>query len=140
MKAFIQTIDPDGHPVNFESPDVELEKLLPLLPKIKAKLTKAGYRLVEDRPHPAAPVEQIAAGMFPAEEMKATIDDGKVYWKIRGGQYRKFGVIVWPEVLEAAGLKDLDPLKPVDLTGYMAHYVTKEDGGPQKVVRLERVN
>lgn len=78
--------------------------------------------------------------IIPAEEMTATINDGKTYWKVKGGPYRRWGVTIWPEVLEAAGLTNLDPTKPVNLAGYIAHVAMKDDGKPNKVTRLERVN
>lgn len=90
---------------------------------------------------PAASVTVPTGGeIIPAEEMTATVNDGKVYWKVKGGQYRKWGVTIWPETLEAAGLTNLDPTKPVNLAGYVAHVAMKEDGKPSKVTRLERVN
>lgn len=43
MKAVIHTISPAGFEVDFESPDGELAKLLPMLSKIEAQLSEAGY-------------------------------------------------------------------------------------------------
>lgn len=79
------------------------------------------------------------AGGFPADELTATVNDGKRYWKVRGGQFAKFGVTVWPETLKAAGFDPdaLDPMKPVSLAGWTAWYVVNEEGKAQKVTRLE---
>jgi len=110
------------------------------------KHAKQEYGLEPSRPRQASQPQPVSvtapAGgeIIPAEEMAATVNDGKVYWKVKGGPYRKWGVVVWPEVLEAAGLTDLDPAKPVDLAGYVAHVAMKDDGKPNKVTRLERVN
>ena len=76
---------------------------------------------------------------FKAETLTATVDDGKVYWKIRGANFQKFGVIIWPEVLTDAGInpEDLNPLKTHDMSAYVAVCTVKENGQPKKVIRLE---
>lgn len=75
---------------------------------------------------------------FEAEELTVSVTDGQTYTKIKGGQYTKFGVTVWPEVLAQAGInKQLDPAKsPFSLRGYTAYFNRKEDGKPGKVVKL----
>jgi len=79
-----------------------------------------------------------AVHTFAAEQMIATVADGNVYWKVKGGQYQKFGVSIWPEALEAAGFdpENLNPMKPIDLTGKTAHFTVKENGKPKKVIKL----
>ena len=72
-------------------------------------------------------------------ELVVTMAGGKTYWKVKGGQFTKFGVTVWPEVLKDAGLAtDLDPMQVYSLQGYKAFYVTKDEGKPDKVVKLEK--
>lgn len=70
---------------------------------------------------------------FPAETLVATVDQGKVYWKVQGGRYRKFGISVWPEVLDVyfPHLIPLDPLKTYNLRGYTA---CVDDSGEHKKV------
>ena len=75
---------------------------------------------------------------FMAESLVATVHEGKAYFKCRGGRFSKFGVTIWPEVLEAAGLKNLDPMKIYDMHGYTAEYVVKEDGKSDKIIRLTK--
>ena len=77
---------------------------------------------------------------FDAETLVATVTDGTVYWKVQGGPFSKYGVSVWPEVLQETGfiLEDMDPGMKYDLTTYSAHYVRNESGKPKKVVRLEK--
>ena len=72
---------------------------------------------------------------FPAGTLSATITDGKTYWKVKGGRFGKWGVTIWPEILDAAGFDALDPGTPYNLSGWTAEYVEK-DGKPDKVVRL----
>lgn len=79
-------------------------------------------------------------GSFAASEMICTVSEGKAYWKVKGGQFTKFGVTIWPEVLQAAGFDPdtLNPMKPVSLAGYTAHYVLNDEGKAQKVTALTK--
>ena len=76
---------------------------------------------------------------FDAEKLVPNVNDGTVYWKIKGGNFQKWGVTVWPEVLRKAGLNpdELDPINGLDLTGWTAVYIVDpEKGHPKKVVEL----
>lgn len=77
---------------------------------------------------------------FEAETLVANVADGKIYWKVKGSIYRKYGVTIWPEVLEEAGLDPtkLDPVRPVDLKGWVAYCQLNDERNPQKVVKLVR--
>lgn len=63
-------------------------------------------------------------------------------WVVKGGNFKKFGVTCWPEVLDAAGIAErLDPMKENKPKGrWLARYVEREnDEGrlvPDKVVEL----
>lgn len=74
---------------------------------------------------------------FPAAELIPEMLKGELYWKITGGQYTKFGVRVWPEVLEAAGMTDLKIMN-YDLSKYTA-VAQIVDGKPKKIVQLRAV-
>lgn len=85
------------------------------------------------------PVQQNGqAHSFQAESLEATVNKGKAYWKIKGGKFAKYGVTIWPEVLEETGfnLDELDPMQTYNLPGYTAHYTLKDDGKPEKVIKL----
>lgn len=142
MKATIKTIDPDGVAVDFETKEMGLEALLNLVPQIKQALVEAGYELVDTYPAQTVNVTPAAsaAPTFAVEKIVATVDaeSGKIYWRVKGSEFQKFGVIIYPEILEAAGLADLNPLKPFTEPGWVAHYSLKENGKPKKVLRLER--
>lgn len=136
-RVIIRTINSDGWPIDFELKEGQSPK-----PAIDW-LASHGYQPAPGAAvtvtAPAAPPElDTAVHTFAAETMTATVDDGKVYWKVKGGQFQKFGVSIWPEALEAAGFApdEMNPLKPVDLTGWTAHYITKENGSPKKIIRL----
>lgn len=139
-KITIRALNPDGWPIDFEIDSSEVKTGDAI-----AYLEKYGFRPQVDATPPQAAPAALTGGTqttasFIAETLSATVDDGKAYWKVKGGQFQKFGVTVYPEVLDAAGfdVDALNPLKPVDLSGWTAHYSLKESGKPQKVVRLER--
>lgn len=60
---------------------------------------------------------------------------GERYYKIKGDEFPKFGVIVYPEVLSRAGIRADLIDNEAFITGSAA-YVCKEDGSPQKVVQI----
>lgn len=97
---------------------------------------KAELKVMKAQPAAPAIAREI---VFNADTMTATVDDGKVYWKVKGEQYQKYGVTIWPEVLADAGydVDALNPLKAVDLSGFVAICTVKENGKPKKVIRLE---
>lgn len=138
-RVIIRTINSDGWPIDFELKTGESPK-----PAIDW-LANHGYQpapgpaiTVSNAPVISSPDAETAVHTFAAETMTATVDDGKVYWKVKGGQFQKFGVSIWPEALEAAGFvfDEMNPMKPVDLTGWTAYYSTKENGQPKKVIKL----
>lgn len=141
MKAIINAIDGDGVAVAFQTEEMKLTALLALVPQVKAALVQAGYELVDS--HPAQTVEAgvpAPGQQFAVSELTATVSDGKAYWRVKGGQFQKWGVIVYPEVLEAAGLGELNPLQPWSEAGWLAEYCLKENGKPKKVTRLWRAS
>lgn len=82
---------------------------------------------------PAANDEQ----SFIGDEIIVEMKDSKLYYKVIGGQFTKFGVRVWPEVLKAAGLpvENMKGGKRYKL-GRICHYSTKDNGNPEKVTRI----
>lgn len=77
---------------------------------------------------------------FQADNMVGSITEGQQYWKVKGGKFSKYGVTVWPEVLEAAGF-DVDALnigQRYSLQGFTAYYVLNSEGKPHKVTELVR--
>lgn len=142
MKAQIQVKSPAGFIITLETPEIEdRHKLLSVLPTFEDELLEAGYTPYEPQAS-AAPVTPPQAAIGPAsfavDSITATVADGKAYWRVKGGEYQKWGVIVYEEVLAAAGLNDLNPLKPFTEAGWVAYYSLKEGNKPKKVTRLER--
>jgi len=95
---------------------------------------------------PAAAAHPDGPLTFQAVDMVGSTSQGRTYWKVRGGQFTKFGVTIWPETLKAAGfdMDALDPAEVYDLTGYKAFYIlnaeksTPEKEVPEKVVALTK--
>lgn len=74
---------------------------------------------------------------FKPEILVASVTEGKVYWKVKGGRWSKYGVSIWPEVLEAASLTDLDPTQQYNLANFKtAVYINNDKGQPSKVLQL----
>ena len=82
-----------------------------------------------------------ASASFEAESLVGEMkDNGRAYWKVKGGKYTEFGVRVWDEVLEEAGF-DLAALQAgtaYGLQGFTAHYTTNGNGNPKKITELVR--
>lgn len=82
---------------------------------------------------PAAPDETT----FMGDEIVVESKSGKLYYKIVGGPYSKYGIRVWPEVLEEFGVK-VDQLKggkSYKLARW-CHVALKPDGKPEKVIKI----
>jgi hypothetical protein len=62
-------------------------------------------------------------------------DNGQPVYKAKGGQYQKFGVRVWPEVLPALGV-DPASLKPGPNPVNLKVNVLMGENGPRKVISL----
>ena len=75
---------------------------------------------------------------FDANVILVGIDDnGQYTYKAKGGQYQKFGVRIWPEVLPALGL-DPDQLKPGPNAVNLHLVALMGDKGPRKVIGIVR--
>ena len=144
MKAQMQVVSPNGFAITLETPEMEnRHALLEALSRFEDELIEAGYVPVETNRlaspgHSATPTSTDLA-WFMVDSIAATVSDGKAYWRVKGGEFQKWGVIVYDEVLERAGLLAiLNPLKPYSEPGMVAYYSLKENGKPKKIVRFER--
>ena len=106
--------------------------------------TRAAIRAPQQQVNPAAGANPPATNgqpkTFPAQTLVPSVNEGKTYFKVKGGQFTKYGVKVWPEVLQEVGfdLDQLDATQTYDLSRYEAIYSIKEDGAPEKVTKLVR--
>lgn len=137
MEMQIKTLSPKGFEVTFIAEMEDRHKALEVLPLFEVELQQHGYEPLAGHPAPVAPRPN-GELWFPAAELLATVDNGKTYWRVKGGEFRKYGVTIYPEVLEAAGFDfdQLDPLRPMNLDGWRAIYITKDNGKPKKVIEL----
>lgn len=143
MKDRIRVLSPAGFIHEFETPEFkDRHELLAALPLFEDELLDAGYT-----PAPAASVIQpapaqpaaVSGNAFAARELVCEVLDKKPYWKIMGPPpFQKFGLRVWPETLEAAGIEveKLDILKGLDLAGFTAYWEYRPNGkgGQARVV------
>lgn len=76
---------------------------------------------------------------FNADRLVGNRSKGKNYWRVKGGKYQQHGVMIWDEVLTAAGFdpNTLDVDAEYGLPGYVATYILNEYGNPAKVTKLE---
>lgn len=79
---------------------------------------------------------------FMTVKLICTITNNKKYFKVTGGNWVKYGVTVWDEVLVAAGIPvgklEGNP-DGYDFKGYKATCLMKPDGKPEKIIKLEKV-
>jgi hypothetical protein len=91
----------------------------------------------------AASQPQSAASAGQTVEFVATIllvgmdDNGQPTYKAKGGQYMKFGVRIWPEILPELGL-DPASLKPGPNPVNLHVLALMGEKGPRKVIGLAR--
>jgi hypothetical protein len=87
------------------------------------------------------PIAAPAAGnviTFDASILLVGIDDNGAYtYKVKGGQYQKFGVRVWPEILPELGI-DPATLKPGPNPVTLRVCALMGEKGPRKVISLAK--
>lgn len=111
-------------------------------------LQEQGWAEWSEQPQPTAAEtrQPDAAGAAPksfeVERIQLAAGGEHPRWVVKGGNFKKFGVTCWPEVLQAAGLAEvLDPMKENKPRGrWTARYVEREnDEGrwvPDKITEL----
>jgi hypothetical protein len=77
---------------------------------------------------------------FIAEKLSVSYHDGKFYTKVMGGKWSQYGITIWDEVLEKAGIKiDVsNPQNVPSINGWRADYVEEIKDGKtrRKITRL----
>jgi hypothetical protein len=83
---------------------------------------------------------QAEAIIFPTK-LARTVTDGKVYYKLHGGNWQKFGVRIWPETIPTDMLEYMGEKSEIPLHANMwkATVVMNDKGQPAKVISLVRV-
>ena len=86
----------------------------------------------------AAPAAAGQTVEFIATALLVGIDDnGQLTYKAKGGQYAKFGVRIWPEVLPELGINP-DELKPGPNPVNLHLVALMGEKGPRKVIGLAK--
>lgn len=112
-----------------------LQSLTERLDQIEASLAvlREGLTAAASQPAPVATGETVT---FDASVLLMSYDDnGQPVYKVKGGQYMKFGVRIWPEVLPALGV-DPAALKPGPNPVALKVRVLMGEHGPRKVIGL----
>jgi hypothetical protein len=112
-----------------------LQALTERLDQIEASLAAVREGLTAaSQPAPSQPAGETV--VIDASVLLMSYDDtGQPVYKIKGGQYMKFGIRVWPEVLPALGV-DPASLKPGPNPVNLRVRVLMGEHGPRKVVSL----
>jgi hypothetical protein len=108
------------------------------LDQIEAEITalRDGLTAAAAAPATAATPTAGQTVQFEASSIVVGVDDqGEYTYKAKGGQYVKFGVRIWPEVLPALGL-DPDELHPGPNPVSLHLVALMGDKGPRKVIGL----
>jgi hypothetical protein len=109
------------------------------LDQIEAEITalRDGLSLAATQP-PAAPAAAGQTVDFVATILLVGMDDnGQPTYKAKGGQYMKFGVRIWPEVLPSLGI-DPASLKPGPNPINLHLLALMGEKGPRKVIGLAK--
>ena len=107
----------------------------------KPEMKQAALPPTKTESAPAATVQSTEPPeTFKAQSLVATMNEGKIYWKVKGGRYGKFGVTIWGETLAEAGfdVAQLDASKVYDVSAFTAHVWKNEEGKPTKIFKLTK--
>lgn len=80
--------------------------------------------------------------LVPLTKLSVEIKEGKSYWRAHGGQWEKFGVYIWPEVLNKAGIKHEGRTKGFEFKGDHKAEMwveTKTEDGKTKPVKVTEI-
>ena len=113
-----------------------LQALTERLDQIEANLAAVREGLTAAASQPAASPPAGESVIIEATILLMSYDDnGQPVYKVKGGQYMKFGIRVWPEVLPALGV-DPAMLKPGPNPINLRVRVLMGEHGPRKVISL----
>jgi hypothetical protein len=113
-----------------------LQSLTERLDQIEASLAavREGLSAAASQPISSQPAGEII--IVDASVLLMSYDDnGQPIYKVKGGQYMKFGIRVWPEVLPVLGIQTTS-LKPGPNPINLRVRVLMGEHGPRKVVSL----
>jgi hypothetical protein len=115
------------------------QSLTERLDQIESEITalREGLAAAASQPQ-GAPVSAGQIVEFVATILLVGVDDnGQPTYKAKGGQYMKFGVRIWPEILPELGI-DPASLKPGPNPINLHVQALMGDKGPRKIIGLAR--
>ena len=98
-------------------------------------LIREGLTAAASQPTPQPAGETIALDVTLL--LMSDDDNGQPVYKAKGGQYQKFGIRVWPEILPALGVEPAN-LKPGPNPVNLKVNVLMGENGPRKVIGLAK--
>lgn len=85
------------------------------------------------------PNENVTTKLIPATEIRVTMDKGKKYYKVAGGEYTEHGINFWPEHMKQCGVNPkLIPDEGYKLKEGTQALIEMVDGKPKRVLKLTR--
>jgi hypothetical protein len=118
-----------------EQMEIDVHQTSITLERIAAALASATLAASQQQQTPASSDQTVT---FDCSIIVAGIDDnGQPTYKAKGGQYQKFGVRIWPELLPALGI-DPAALKPGPNQVNLRLVALIGETGPRKVISLAK--
>jgi len=140
--AQFQMISPNNSHVTFTVEHESMSHIIKNLPQFENKLLEMGYTLVatpvatpQITPQATNQTEEVFT--VTAIEYGGKTKNNEMFWRVKGGNFMKYGVMMYPEAIEASILPTLNPADPPNLAGWTAYYATNGNGKP-KITRLTR--
>ena len=138
--AQFQMTSPNNSQVTFTVENDSMSHIIKNLPQFENKLLKMGY-VPAATPAPVATpqatTETQGAFAVTAVEFGGKTAKGDELWKVKGGNFVKYGLPMYPEAVQASEIQTLNPADPPNLAGWTAYYATNGNGKP-KITRLTR--
>jgi hypothetical protein len=134
------TTQPPNHPDRITAAELRaaLQSLTERLDQIEANIISLRDGLATAASQPAAVAPSGDTITLDVSLLLMSYDDnGHPVYKAKGGQYQKFGVRVWPEILPALGV-DPASLKPGPNPVNLKVNVLMGENGPRKVISLAK--
>jgi len=121
--ATVKIVSPAGFDWMLTARDVTVAGLLDKIAQMEEYLLRHDWSASGGRQQ-ASQVSGDGGRSFTAESLSVSVQEGQAYFKVKGGQFTKYGVNIWPEVMEKSGfnMEEINPMEPPNIAGMVAHY------------------
>ena len=135
--AQFEMISPNNSQVTFTVENDSMSHIIKNLPQFENKLLEMGYTPAAPAPVATPQATDQTQGTFSvtAVEFGGKTAKGDELWKVKGGNFAKYGLPMYPEAVQASEIQTLNPADPPNLAGWTAYYATN---GKPKITRLTR--